>query len=207
MKKIHRIVITGGPCGGKTELMKTLSKDLKARGYQIFIVPETFTEMYGGGIYLKDFSVLDFQDMLFRMQLSKEHTYNEAALRSKSNKIAIFYDRGAVDGLAYMSKIDAEKVLLNNNATLNALFSHYDAVIHMITAADGALEAYLKNKENNPARYETPEEAIAVDNALKQAWRRHPKLRIIDNSTDFPAKISRTMAEIYDILGDSAPLE
>ena len=49
--------------------------------------------------------------------------------------------------------------------------------------ADGAEEAYIANKKNNVARYESVEEAITADRALKRAWTGHPHLRIIDNST------------------------
>jgi len=40
----------------------------------------------------------------------------------------------------------------------------YDAVIHLVTAANGAPEFYTS--ENNVARYETVEMAVDVDNNL-----------------------------------------
>jgi hypothetical protein len=41
----------------------------------------------------------------------------------------------------------------------------YEAVVHMVTAADGAKDFY--SDETNEARYESSEEAIAKDNKLR----------------------------------------
>lgn len=49
----------------------------------------------------------------------------------------------------------------------------------MVTAADGADKFYTD--ENNQARYETKEEAIALDSKLVNAWVGHPHFNIIDN--------------------------
>jgi len=47
----------------------------------------------------------------------------------------------------------------------------YEAVIHMVTAADGAERFYTG--ENNEARYETVDEARKLDKKLKNAWTGH----------------------------------
>ena len=35
---MHKIVLTGGPCAGKTTIMSSLSQILTERGYHVFIV-------------------------------------------------------------------------------------------------------------------------------------------------------------------------
>jgi len=55
----------------------------------------------------------------------------------------------------------------------------YDAVLHLVTAADGA-EKYYDN-ETNSARYESIEEARVKDNKLREAYMTHPKWYLIDN--------------------------
>ena len=35
-----KIVLTGGPCGGKTTAITTLADKLRERGFGVFIVPE-----------------------------------------------------------------------------------------------------------------------------------------------------------------------
>ena len=42
-KKIYNIVITGGPCGGKSTILKKIEKAFSKMGYVIFIIPETAT--------------------------------------------------------------------------------------------------------------------------------------------------------------------
>lgn len=207
MKNIHRIVITGGPCAGKTTAFARIESELSALGYKVFVVPETFSEMYSGGIKLWEYENITFQDMLFRMQLYKEEIYNEAAKKCHEKNVVILYDRGAIDGLAYTDVDDVAKIFDRNNLTLNVLMNRYDAVIHMITAADGAKDVYLANMKSNVARYEDVESAITTDHALKNVWTGHPHLRIVDNSTDFSAKITRVMNEICSIIGKPAPLE
>ena len=38
--RVHRIVITGGPCAGKTTAMAKLSLRLQNMGFDVFVVPE-----------------------------------------------------------------------------------------------------------------------------------------------------------------------
>lgn len=57
-----------------------------------------------------------------------------------------------------------------NNVTLRD--KRYDAVIHMVTAADGAPQHYTL--ENNPARYETASIALDLDQKIRSAWVGHP---------------------------------
>ena len=81
----------------------------------------------------------------------------------------------------------------------------YDAVFHLVTAAKGAEEHYTK--ANNAARYETIEEACALDDRLIAAWTGHRHLRIIDNSTDFEEKLKKLINEIILFLGEPDPVE
>lgn len=57
----------------------------------------------------------------------------------------------------------------------------YNAVIHLVTAADGAETFY--STETNTTRLETLEEARELDVKLQRAWVGHPKLMIFDNCT------------------------
>lgn len=55
----------------------------------------------------------------------------------------------------------------------------YDAVVHMVTAADGAKSFYTL--ENNGTRTETVEQAIEMDRRTLDCWIGHEHLYIIDN--------------------------
>jgi len=76
-----------------------------------------------------------------------------------------------------------------------AAIRNFVAGLILSTIAQGALEYYTL--ANNEARKETPEEAIALDRRLQQAWVGHSQPFTIDNSTSFAGKV--------DVRGGSFP--
>ena len=48
--QITKIVITGGPCAGKTTGMGRIQKEFVKLGYKVLFVPETATELITGGV-------------------------------------------------------------------------------------------------------------------------------------------------------------
>lgn len=204
MKSITKIVITGGPCAGKTTGFGRIEQELTQNGYKVFIVPETFTEMFNGGIKLLEYDTVTFQTMLMKFLAYKEEIYTMAAEAAKEDKVVILYDRGMIDNKAYMTEEQFQQVLKNLGKTEIELRDEYDAVIHLVTAANGAEEFYSLG---NKARYESLEIAREVDDKLIRAWTGHPHFRIVDNSTGFDEKITRLMNEIYAVLGIPVPLE
>ena len=49
-RKIWRLVLTGGPCGGKTTSQARLSTFFENLGWKVFRVPEAATVLLGGGV-------------------------------------------------------------------------------------------------------------------------------------------------------------
>ncbi len=47
---ITKIVITGGPCAGKSTAMSWVQNAFTNMGYTVLFVPETATELIGGGV-------------------------------------------------------------------------------------------------------------------------------------------------------------
>ena len=71
-----------------------------------------------------------------------------------------------------VSSISVKALLDDMNLTVPMLRDNrYDAILHMVTAADGAPEFYASL--NNEARYESPEEAIEKDKKLREAYMSH----------------------------------
>lgn len=206
MQTITKIVITGGPCAGKTTAMSWIQNFYTKQGYVVLFVPETATELITGGVAPWTCGTgLDFQKALVDLQLSKERIIWSAAESMSQDKILIVCDRGALDNKAYMSDAEFAQVLKFLNSSEVALRDGYDAVIHLVTAANGADKFYTL--ENNKARTEKPEQAIALDNKLIAAWTGHPHLRVVDNSTGFEEKMKRTLTEISNVLGEPEPYE
>jgi hypothetical protein len=69
----------------------------------------------------------------------------------------------------------------------------------MVSAAIGAEKFYTT--ENNAARSETIDEARDLDFRILNAWIGHPKIRIIDNSTDFQMKVRKVIDAICQMVG------
>ncbi len=206
MPVITKIVITGGPCAGKTTALSWIQNAFTQEGYRVLFVPETATELIGGGVAPWTCgSNVDYQKCQVKLQLEKEAIFHQAAGTMSCDKILIVCDRGAMDNRAYMTELEFQEVLRAVEKTEVELRDSYDAVFHLTTAAKGALSAYTL--ANNAARTETPEEATALDDKLLSAWTGHPHLRVIDNSTDFQEKLKRLIGEISSFLGEPEPLE
>jgi len=203
---INMIVITGGPCAGKSTAMSWIQNEFTQKGYHVIFVNEAATELINAGISASSCdSALIFQQALMKLQSEKEKIYYKAAKQMKKEKILLVCDRGMLDSKAFLSNLDFQYVLKELGANEIELRDNYDAVFHLVTAAKGASEFYTL--ENNKARSETIEEAIDSDNKLISAWTGHPHFRIIDNSTDFTEKMKRLIGEISAFLGEPEPYE
>ena len=204
--EITKIVITGGPCAGKTTAMSWIQSNFTKLGYRVLFVPETATELITGGVAPWTCgSNADYQKCQMKLQLEKEKIFAQGAASMPVEKVLMVCDRGALDNKAYMTDLEFACVLEALGCNEVELRDSYDAVFHLVTAAKGAEQFYTT--ANNAARTETVEQAAALDDKLIAAWTGHPHLRIIDNATDFEDKLKRLMAEISAFLGEPEPYE
>ena len=202
---IQKIVITGGPCGGKTTALSWIANNLPNKGYKVLFVPETATELIGGGLTPWGCGTnLDYQRCQMELQLTKERLFERGARTMPADKVLLVCDRGAMDNKAYMTDGEFNQLCEELNTSEVELRDRYDAVFHLVTAAKGAVEAYTF--ANNAARYENVEQAAALDDRIIAAWTGHPHLRVIDNATDFEDKLIRLLHEILTFLGEPKPL-
>lgn len=206
MGEIIKIVITGGPCAGKSTAMSWVQNSFTQMGYNVLFVPETATELITGGVAPWTCGAnYDFQRCNIALQLEKEKVFEVAAKTMGDKPVLIVCDRGALDNKAYMSELefaDVAKELQTNEVDMR---DNYAAVFHLATAAKGAEEFYTT--ANNSARTETVEEARMLDDKIISAWTGHPHFRVIDNSSDFETKMRTLIAEISTFLGEPEPYE
>ncbi len=204
--KITKIVLTGGPCAGKTTALNWIDNYFSKRGYRVLMIPETATQLIPNGVAPWTCGTnYDYQKCQAILQKTKEEVYDYAAGTMKEDKILIVCDRGMLDNSAYMKKAEFKRLLRELNTSEVKERDYYDAVFHLITAAKGKPEAYTL--ENNKARSEGIAEAIELDDKIIAAWTGHPHLRVIDNSTDFEEKLERLIKEITSFLGEPEPFE
>lgn len=204
--EVTKIVITGGPCAGKSTAMSWVETAFTQLGYKVLFVPETATELISGGVAPWTCrSPVDFQRHLLTLQLEKEKVFERAGMEMGCEKLLIVCDRGCLDNKAYLSDDDFYTIAELAGSNEVELRDHYDAVFHLETTAKGAEEYYTL--ENNSARREDCAEARRIDDRLMAAWTGHPHFRVITNEKDFERKMKKLVAEIASFLGEPEPLE
>lgn len=203
------IAVTGGPSGGKTSFMAKARCYLEDHGFHVVDLCESATQLIPAG-FSPDPAAwqdpLDFQDMVVQLSLNHEQLYREYIGRLvTSKKKVILTDRGILDGMAYVGREKFLALLERYDLAFGTLHGRYDAVIHLVSAAEGA-EAFYTT-EGHTARYENAELARVRDEATRKAWRGHPHVAIIDNRTGFDEKMQRSLSALARFLGIPEPVE
>jgi len=181
---MRSVVITGGPCSGKSTILDLLSRDWNDR---VTIVPEAATLLLSGGWPLPGKDVEwseswrdEFQKTIVQVQTSLEQIYRTSAQQKGHNLIVS--DRGMLDGAAYYD--DPEEFFTATGLAKSSCLERYDAVIHLESLASSNPELYSKG--NNAFRFESLEEAIPLEHRTRRAWQDHPNHQLIlgDNLGD-----------------------
>lgn len=204
MKLVKKVVLTGGPCGGKSSAKKYIEDYFNSVGYRVIFVPEAATEVISSGIKPSDCDVIDFESRLIKKQIDNERFYEELANIVSEDKILMVYDRGLLDNKAYMTNEEFLKCLELNNITYEEAKERYDACFHLVSAANGAEEYY---NFDNAARSEPIEEARVLDNKTLSSWVGHSHLRVIGNDSSFEDKMKNLINEISLAIGDPKHFE
>ena len=184
-----RIVLTGGPGGGKTTAADLFRREI---GERVVIVPEAATILFQGGFprsrepHASRFA----QTTIFHVQRNLEDV--QAALYPGRTLLC---DRGTVDGAAYWPGTPHD-YFNAVGTTLEAELRRYDAVIFFETAAVGgaAIEG------GNPIRNESLDEAVKLDGRLRALWVQHPRFILVPNNRSFFKKISFGLAALESIV-------
>ena len=208
---IRKIVLTGGPCAGKTTALVRVIEHFNSRGFKVFCVPEVPTiYSLAGWNYLTPNRQLYFEGerAILETQLALEdHFMRLASVCAKP--VLIVCDRGAMDISAYIAPEEWDSICGEAGTNSNVLRERYDAVLHLVSAADGAEQYYTT--ATNSTRYEKADEeglrmARELDKKVIKAWTGHPHLRVINNHDDFERKMQRVLREISNVLGLPQPV-
>ncbi len=211
MSKVKRIVLTGGPCAGKTTALVRIIEHFSNLGFKVFTVPEVPT-LYsqGGWSYLTTNKDLYYEGELsiLQTQLALEDSFMRMAETCTEPTIVVC-DRGTMDISAYISPEMWEDITRKCGTSTGELRERYDAVLHLVSAADGAEEFYTV--ATNAIRYEKADEAglqLArdLDKKVNRAWTGHPRLKVINNHGDFETKLQCVLKEIAQVLGLPQPV-
>lgn len=184
-----RIVLTGGPGGGKTTAADLFRREI---GEQVVVVPEAATMLFMGGFprVTEEKGVRAVQRAIFHVQRNLE----DVQAACYPGRI-LLCDRGTVDGAAYWPGTPDE-FFAEVGTSLEEEYRRYDAVIFFESAAMGDLQI----EGGNPARIEDLESARSLDHQLRQLWGGHPRFILVPHNTSFFKKITFGLASIESIV-------
>lgn len=198
---VTRIVLTGGPCAGKSTILKRIETKYSALGYAVFTLPESATLfIQAGADFLTKDEELSFitEANKLKFQLAMEDCMIRIA-EATGKPALLVCDRGTMDTAAYMDRQKWQRVMDFVGMDEKQLCDdRYDAVFHISTAAKGAEQFYTR--ANNSCRSESLELARVVDDHLIETWQRHPVIHVIKAEICFEDKIDNVLHIIDDIL-------
>lgn len=180
-RPVKKIVLTGGPCAGKTTLTKVIEQVFHDH---IVVVPESASMLFSGGFPRWPEAANATQRAIYSVQCELESAYSIHF----PGKILIM-DRGTIDGAAYWST-GPTGFFQGIGSTLETELSRYDLVLYLESASK---EDFLLNTYKNPNRHETWEEAKSLDDQTRALWSKHPSMLTIHNRHSFDFKISQAL--------------
>jgi predicted ATPase len=164
---ISRIVITGAPASGKTEVLSRLKKDPAFANF-VFFDELARLLLSENPEYRKSWS--DFHVEIYHRQVAQEKQVGERPFIT---------DRGTVDTFAFYPQ-----AMEGVGTTLEGEYQRYSMVVQLGSSA------ILGNKfyERNGIRSESMTEALAIENAITELWRGHPCYHFVKAEIDFEKK-------------------
>lgn len=178
-----RIVLTGGPGGGKTTAADLFRREI---GESVVVVPEAATLLFSGGFprSAEAGARKAAQQAIYHVQTQLENV--QSALYPDR---VLLCDRGTIDGAAYWPG-DPAGFYAAVGSSERAELERYDAVLFFESAALGNISI----EGGNPTRVETNAEAVALDARLRALWSRHPRFAIVPHHPSFVKKIMLGLA-------------
>ncbi len=189
-----RIVLTGGPGGGKTTAADLFRREI---GERVVIVPEAATLLFGGGFprSREVHARRAAQRAIYHVQCNLEDV--QSALYPER---ILLCDRGTLDGAAYWPD-NADGFFEETGSSLERELGRYDAVIFFESAAVGGISI----EGGNPTRVESNPEALELDRRLRALWSRHPRFVVVPHNPSFVKKIMFGLASLESIVAQLRP--
>ncbi|MEC9282406.1 MAG: AAA family ATPase [Bdellovibrionota bacterium] len=187
-----RIVLTGGPGGGKTTAAELLKREFRE---EVVLVPEAATLLFTGGFPRSNdpFILEATQKAIYEVQKSLEDVQNVHFPGRY-----LLCDRGTLDSAIYWPH-GPENFLETMGSSIESELNRYSAVVFFQSAAvgDSAID------DGNPVRNESLSEAKTLDQELFKIWSKHPNFHHIPHEKSFFEKIKKAFHQIEKICKES----
>ena len=157
MINTSKIVISGGPGGGKT----TIINSLKDMGYYCYDeisrdLIKKYKKKYNKNIFFEN--PVEFSNILWE---KREYQYNNSMIQKKYDKV--FFDRSLLDITSYLEFIGKRNLNLEKKLTN----LKYDIIF--------LVKPTKKNYKKDFSRYENFSQSIKIHNILERNYKNHSK--------------------------------
>jgi hypothetical protein len=198
---VARVVLTGGPCAGKTSCLQAIRERFAG---QVITAPEAATLVLGSGFPPPghecipcplDEWIRAFQATILAIQDEVEASFERLA---RTGRIRLLLcDRGILDGAAYWPG-GREAYLKHFGLSLEDCFTRYQSVLHLQSVVES--HPHLYGTTGNAIRYEDVEAAFRVERAVRDVWAGHPGLHVIPGEPNLEGKVARVVGHIETVL-------
>ena len=191
-----KIVLTGGPCAGKSTVLRAVLEEFAGK---VTVVPEGATILLEGGFPVPGTHLPwsqrwqgIFERALGPLQVALEDAYALSA-EAKGHQVIVM-DRGILDGAAYLPDgIEELGAYLDwQEGDYEKTLNRYDSVLHLTSLSVTDPDKYVELRR--PPRFEPVERAKDLELKTREVWRGHPFHRIVSGSIQ--DKISSVIGEI-----------
>lgn len=157
-----KILITGGACAGKTEVIHTIKSEYQNKGYNVFVLNEIPTQLIMNGVTAQRIGKMKFIELVIKMYLEFDSIYNEFLINT--NKDIVIYDGSPLDVLKFISKDKFNEIANKYNTSFDKIINNYDKIIFLETIAKKYPQFYTL--ENNSARLDNLNMAVERNDIL-----------------------------------------
>ncbi|MBK8263426.1 MAG: AAA family ATPase [Nannocystis sp.] len=191
----RRVVLTGGPGGGKTTAADLFRREI---GERVVIVPEAATLLFVGGFPRAPDSLARraAQSAIYHVQRNLEDVQS-----ARYPDRLLLCDRGTIDGAVYWPEDSERDFFAAQSTTLDRELIRYDAVLFFETAAAGRISI----EGGNPARIEDLDQALELDRRLREVWSAHPRFVLVPHEASFFHKMRAALAALSAMLESFGP--
>lgn len=200
MSKVPKIVLSGGPCGGKTESLSYIKRELEKFGFNVFVINEAASLVLEQG-FNRNKSAFEFQKAIALKQIEIEEKIEKLAQKSKNP--VIICDRGLMDCRVYLNNDEFLKIKNYLRMSDVDLRDRYDAAFHLDSTSNNDKIKY----EFGNLRIENKEDALILNQRSLKAWCGNPHYRFIPVCSTIEEKQELLLQEIKHFLGVPKPLE
>uniref|UniRef100_A0A915E164 NadR/Ttd14 AAA domain-containing protein n=1 Tax=Ditylenchus dipsaci TaxID=166011 RepID=A0A915E164_9BILA len=200
-----KIVLTGGPCAGKSTAQRLIADRILADfsdRWRVFVVSEASSLLYKGRVKraaMNEVQVEQWQEDILRTIIQLENVYEHIAENEELRNTIIICDRGAMDPKAYATEDQWCRILEKVGVTEQDILARYQYVIQIAIAP----REYYIGIQNNPYRRESFEEAQEKDEKYNLIWKDHPNLIKITNEQathNLEEGWNKKFADIFEVI-------